>query len=60
MADKIAIRRLFRKSWRYMDAYGKDRLNAKQAAFAVKKFKSHRMIGTKAGAYTPQRSSFGV
>ncbi|KIJ28802.1 hypothetical protein M422DRAFT_269851 [Sphaerobolus stellatus SS14] len=35
------IRAFFRKSWRYMDAYRRG-LNAKQAEFAVKKYRSHR------------------
>ncbi|KIK94348.1 hypothetical protein PAXRUDRAFT_143045 [Paxillus rubicundulus Ve08.2h10] len=34
----------FRKSWRYMDAYRKG-LNARQAEFAVKKYRSHRRCG---------------
>ncbi|KIJ44936.1 hypothetical protein M422DRAFT_167666, partial [Sphaerobolus stellatus SS14] len=34
----------FRKTWRYMDAYRKG-LNAKQAEFGVKKFRSHRAVG---------------
>ncbi|KAG1843738.1 hypothetical protein C8R48DRAFT_780576 [Suillus tomentosus] len=34
----------YRKSWRYMDAYRKG-LNARQAEFAVKKYKSHRRCG---------------
>jgi hypothetical protein len=37
------IRRYARKSFRYIDAYRKG-LNAKQAAFAVKKYKRHREI----------------
>ncbi|OBZ66756.1 hypothetical protein A0H81_13220 [Grifola frondosa] len=41
MADTLTIRRFFRKTWRYMDAYRKG-LDARQAAFAVKKYKSHR------------------
>jgi hypothetical protein len=45
MADEITIRRFFRKTWRYMDAYRKG-LNAREAAFAVKKYKSHRRVGT--------------
>ncbi|KIY47167.1 hypothetical protein FISHEDRAFT_45850 [Fistulina hepatica ATCC 64428] len=47
MANKITIRRFFRKTWRYLDAYRKG-LNARQAAFAVKKYKSHRRVGTEA------------
>ncbi|KAG2743881.1 hypothetical protein P692DRAFT_201722673 [Suillus brevipes Sb2] len=38
------IRAFYRKSWRYMDAYRKG-LNARQAEFAVKKYKSHRRCG---------------
>ncbi|KIJ30893.1 hypothetical protein M422DRAFT_267500 [Sphaerobolus stellatus SS14] len=38
------IRAFFRKTWRYMDAYQKG-LNAKQAEYAVKKYRSHRAIG---------------
>ncbi|GBB92235.1 hypothetical protein RclHR1_01990007 [Rhizophagus clarus] len=37
------IRKYARKSARYMDCYRKG-LNAKQAEYAVKKFKSHRAI----------------
>ncbi|KAF9016275.1 hypothetical protein BDZ89DRAFT_920736, partial [Hymenopellis radicata] len=37
------IRRYFRHCFRYMDAY-KNGLNPKQAAYAVKKFTSHRRI----------------
>jgi hypothetical protein len=37
------IRRFFQKSWRYIDAYKKG-LDAQQAAFANKKYKSHRRI----------------
>ncbi|KIJ43225.1 hypothetical protein M422DRAFT_253429 [Sphaerobolus stellatus SS14] len=39
------IRAFFRKAWRYMDAYHRKGLNAKQAEFAVKKYKSHRRCG---------------
>jgi len=38
------IRKFFQKSWRYLDAYRKG-LNARQAALANKKYKSHRKIG---------------
>ncbi|KIJ53224.1 hypothetical protein M422DRAFT_242351 [Sphaerobolus stellatus SS14] len=38
------IRAFFRKAWRYMDAYRRG-LNAKQAEFAVKKYRSHRRCG---------------
>ena len=41
---QITIRRFFRKTWRYMDAYRKGR----QVAFAVKKYNSHRRVGTQA------------
>jgi hypothetical protein len=37
------IRNFFRKIYRYQDAYSKG-LNAKQAEFAVKKYRSHRKI----------------
>ncbi|KAF9455167.1 hypothetical protein BDZ94DRAFT_1278708, partial [Collybia nuda] len=37
------IRHYFRHCWRYMDAYRRG-LNVKQAAYAVKKYKSHRRI----------------
>ena len=37
------IRRYARRSFRYMDAYRKG-LNAKQAEYAVRKYKSHRVI----------------
>ncbi|KAJ7141467.1 hypothetical protein C8R44DRAFT_867087 [Mycena epipterygia] len=37
------IRRYFRHCYRYMDAY-RVGLNLRQAAYAVKKFKSHRRI----------------
>ena len=45
--DKITDTRpsFFRKTWRDMDAYRKG-LNAREAAFAVKKYKSHRRVGT--------------
>jgi hypothetical protein len=42
--ELITIRRFFRKTWRYIDAYKKG-LNARQAAVATKKYKSHRKIG---------------
>jgi len=35
---------IFQKSWRYIDAYRKG-LDARQAAVANKKYKSHRKIG---------------
>jgi hypothetical protein len=38
------IRRFFQKSWRFMDSYRKG-LDAQQAAFANKKYKSHQRIG---------------
>ncbi|KAG1824000.1 hypothetical protein EV424DRAFT_1346241 [Suillus variegatus] len=38
------IRAFYRKTWRYMDAYRKG-LNAKQAEYAVKKYRSHRKVG---------------
>jgi len=38
------IRKFFRKSWRYLDAY-QNRLDAGQAALANKKYKSHRKVG---------------
>ncbi|KIJ46611.1 hypothetical protein M422DRAFT_164849 [Sphaerobolus stellatus SS14] len=38
------IRAFFRKTWRYMDAYRKG-LNAKEAEYAIKKYRSHRAIG---------------
>ena len=37
------IRKYARRSFRYMDAYQKG-LNLKQAAYAVKKYKRHRVI----------------
>ena len=37
------IRRYARRSFRYMDAYRKG-LNVKQANYAVKKYKRHRVI----------------
>ena len=40
----ITIRKFFQKSWRYIDAYRKG-LDARQAAVANKKYKSHRKIG---------------
>ena len=47
MADEITIRRFFRKVWRYLDAQRKG-LDAREAAFAVKKYKSHHRVGTQA------------
>jgi hypothetical protein len=38
------IRRFFQKSWRYLDAYEKG-LDAKQAIYANKKYKSHCKVG---------------
>ncbi|KAH8096948.1 hypothetical protein BXZ70DRAFT_1000956 [Cristinia sonorae] len=38
------MRAFFRKTWRYMDAYGKG-LTAKQVEYAVKLYKSHRRVG---------------
>jgi hypothetical protein len=38
------IRRFFQKAWRYIDAYQKG-LDAQQAAFANRKYKSHWRIG---------------
>ncbi|KIO17560.1 hypothetical protein M407DRAFT_32750 [Tulasnella calospora MUT 4182] len=40
------IRRFFRRSWRYVDAY-RSGLTGKMADFAVKKYSSHRRIGAK-------------
>ena len=37
------IRKYARRSFRYMDAYRKG-LNAKQAEYAVRKYKCHRVI----------------
>ncbi|TFK67503.1 hypothetical protein BDN72DRAFT_913924 [Pluteus cervinus] len=37
------VRRCFRHCWRYMEAYRLD-LNIRQAAYAVKEYKSHRRI----------------
>ena len=42
--EPMTIRKFFRKTWRYIDAYKKG-LNARQAAVATKKYKSHRKIG---------------
>jgi len=39
----ITIRKFFQKSWRYLDAY-RQGLNAKEAALANKKYKSHWKI----------------
>ncbi|UZO04837.1 uncharacterized protein OCT59_025201 [Rhizophagus irregularis] len=39
----LEIRAFARKSFRYMDAYRKG-LNVKQAEYAVKKYKRHRVI----------------
>ncbi|KIM89756.1 hypothetical protein PILCRDRAFT_195617 [Piloderma croceum F 1598] len=44
LCNTTTIRRFFRKTWRYMDAYSKG-LNAQQTAFAIKKYKSHRRVG---------------
>jgi hypothetical protein len=41
--ELITIRRFFQKTWRYIDAYKKG-LDARQAASAIKKYKSHRKI----------------
>ncbi|KAG1837418.1 Neutral/alkaline non-lysosomal ceramidase-domain-containing protein [Suillus subalutaceus] len=49
LCDTLTIRRFFCKSWRCMDAYRKG-LDARQAAFAVRKYKSHRRIGMTAEA----------
>ncbi|KAF8587728.1 hypothetical protein K439DRAFT_1652205 [Ramaria rubella] len=38
------IQAFFRKTWRYTDAYRKG-LNAKQAEYAVKKYRSHHSMG---------------
>jgi len=38
------IRRFFQKAWRYIDTYRKG-LDVQQAAFANRKYKSHRRIG---------------
>ena len=40
----ITIRKFFRKTWRYIDAYNKG-LNTRQAAVATKKYKSYRKVG---------------
>ena len=40
----ITIQKFFQKFWRYIDAYKKG-LNARQAAVATKKYKSHRKVG---------------
>ncbi|EIN06656.1 hypothetical protein PUNSTDRAFT_72602 [Punctularia strigosozonata HHB-11173 SS5] len=45
--DLATIRRFFRKSWRYVDAYRKG-LNVEQAAFANRKYKQHRRVGVPA------------
>ncbi|KIO33209.1 hypothetical protein M407DRAFT_65838 [Tulasnella calospora MUT 4182] len=42
----VTIRRFFRRSWRYADAY-RNGLTGKMADFAVKKYTSHRRIGTR-------------
>ena len=39
----LEIRAFARKSYRYMDAY-RNGLNVKQAEYAVKKYKRHRII----------------
>ena len=41
--ELTTIRKFFQKSWRYLDAY-KQGLDAKEAALANKKYKSHRKI----------------
>ncbi|KAI0250190.1 hypothetical protein BJV78DRAFT_1155347 [Lactifluus subvellereus] len=38
------IRAFYHKMWRYMDAYRRG-LNARQAEYAVKKYRSHRRVG---------------
>jgi hypothetical protein len=63
MCDTLTIRKFFRKTWRYADAYrctssflcalvcaltlqlGRKGLDIHQAAFAVKKYRSHRRVG---------------
>jgi len=40
LCELITIRQFFQKSWRYIDAY-QTGLDAKQAALANKKYKSH-------------------
>jgi hypothetical protein len=61
MCETLTIRRFFRKTWRYMDAYRcvscvhfsnsmlnvcfSKGLDARQTAFAVHKYKSHRRVG---------------
>ena len=47
MADEITIHHFFLYTEICMDAYLKD-LSAHEAAFAVKKYKSHRRVGTQA------------
>jgi hypothetical protein len=42
--DLTTIRRFFQKAWRFIDAYRKG-LDAQQAAFVNKKYKSHQRIG---------------
>ncbi|KIO29457.1 hypothetical protein M407DRAFT_21355 [Tulasnella calospora MUT 4182] len=42
----VTIRRFFRRSWRYADAY-RNGLTGKMADFAVKKYTSHRRIGAR-------------
>ncbi|KAF4621818.1 hypothetical protein D9613_012166 [Agrocybe pediades] len=40
------IRAFYRKTWRYMDAYEKG-LSARQAEYAVKKYRQHRKVGAR-------------
>ena len=44
LCELTTIRKFFRKSWRYLDAY-QNGLDAWQAALANKKYKSHRKVG---------------
>ena len=44
LCELTMIRKFFQKSWRYLDAY-QNGLNARQAALANKKYKSHRKVG---------------
>ena len=41
--DTVTIRRFFRKTWRYMDAY-EEGLTGIKAEYAVRRYKSHRRI----------------
>ncbi|OAX34896.1 hypothetical protein K503DRAFT_697887, partial [Rhizopogon vinicolor AM-OR11-026] len=59
LCDTLAIRQFFRKSWRYMDGYSKG-LDARQAAFAVKKYKFHRRIEVTAEVLARVSNTAGV